>query len=51
VNWTNPDFLLRPGERAAAVAGKPEILAFEQIELGAPRPAVVQHIAARRPET
>ena len=46
----NPDFLLRPGELAAAVAGKLEILAFEQIELGAPRPAVVQHSAARAPE-
>ena len=46
----NPDFLLRPGELAAAVAGKLEILAFEQIELGAPRPAVVQHIAARAPK-
>jgi SAM-dependent methyltransferase len=46
---SNPDFLLRPGELAAAVAGRLDILAFEQIELGQPRPAVIQHIAARAP--
>jgi SAM-dependent methyltransferase len=45
---SNPDFLLRPGELAAAVAGHLEILAFEDLELGLPRPAVIQHIAARR---
>jgi hypothetical protein len=44
---SNPDFLLRPGELAAAVAGRLEILAFEEVELGAPRPAIIQHIAAR----
>ena len=47
----NPDFLLRPGELAAAVAGHLEILAFEDLELGPPRPAVIQHIAARRPRS
>ena len=31
---SNPDFLLRPGELAAAVAGHLEILAFEDLELG-----------------
>ncbi len=45
---SNPNFLLRPGVLAAAVAGHLEILAFEDLELGAPRPAVIQHIAARR---
>ena len=45
---SNPDFLLRPGELADAVAGQLEILAFEDLELGPPRPAVIQHIAARR---
>jgi SAM-dependent methyltransferase len=45
---SNPDFLLRPGELAAAVAGHLEVLAFEDLELGPPRPAVIQHIAARR---
>jgi SAM-dependent methyltransferase len=44
---SNPDFLLRPGELAAAVAGRLQILTFEQLELGPPRPALVQHIAAR----
>jgi SAM-dependent methyltransferase len=46
---SNPDFLLRPGELAAAVAGRLDILEFEEVELGAPRPAVVQRIAARAP--
>jgi len=45
---SNPDFLLRPGELAAAVAGHLEILAFEDLELGPPRSAVIQHVAARR---
>jgi SAM-dependent methyltransferase len=45
---SNPNFLLRPGELAAAVAGHLEVLAFEDLELGPPRPAVIQHIAARR---
>ncbi|MFI5016633.1 MAG: class I SAM-dependent methyltransferase, partial [Dongiales bacterium] len=34
---SNPDFLLRPGELAAAVAGRLEILAFEDLERGPPR--------------
>jgi hypothetical protein len=46
---SNPDFLLLPGELAAAVAGRLEVLAFEEVELGVPRPAVVQRIAARAP--
>jgi len=44
---SNPDFLLRPEELKAAVAGRLEIIAYEQVELGAPRPAFVQRIAAR----
>jgi SAM-dependent methyltransferase len=44
---SNPDFLLRPGElKAAALAGGLEVIAFEEVELGAPRPAAVQRIAA-----
>ncbi len=46
---SNPDFLLRPGELKAAVAGRLEILEFEELEVGAPRPAVMQRIAARAP--
>jgi 2-polyprenyl-3-methyl-5-hydroxy-6-metoxy-1,4-benzoquinol methylase len=44
---SNPDFLLRPGELKTAVAGRLEIIAYEEVELDAPRPAVVQRIAAR----
>lgn len=46
---SNPDFLLRPGELAATVAGRLEIIAVEELELGPPRPAVIQHIAAQAP--
>lgn len=45
----NPDFLLRDGELRAAVAGCLEVLAYEHGEVAAPRPAVIQRIAARRP--
>jgi len=45
----NPDFLLRPGELKQAVAGRLAVIAFEEVELGAPRPAVMQRIAARAP--
>jgi SAM-dependent methyltransferase len=41
----NPDFLLRPGELLAAFAGL-TVVAFEQGEVGVPRPAVIQRIAA-----
>jgi SAM-dependent methyltransferase len=45
---SNPAFLLQPGElKAAALAGGLEVIAYEETELGAPRPAVVQRIAAR----
>jgi SAM-dependent methyltransferase len=46
---SNPNFLLRPSELAATVAGRLEIIEFEEVELGAPHPAVVQRIAARAP--
>jgi SAM-dependent methyltransferase len=41
----NPDFLLRPGELLQAF-GKLTVIAFEQGEVSAPRPAVIQRIAA-----
>jgi SAM-dependent methyltransferase len=44
----NPDFLLRPGELLAAVRGRLRVLAYENVEITEPRPAVVQRIAARR---
>jgi SAM-dependent methyltransferase len=42
---SNPDFLLQPGELLAAFATL-TVVAFEQGEVSAPRPAVIQHIAA-----
>jgi hypothetical protein len=41
----NPDFLLCPGELLQAFAALTTI-AFEQGEVGRPRPAVIQRIAA-----
>jgi SAM-dependent methyltransferase len=46
---SNPDFLLRPGELLDAVAGQLQVIAYENLEIAEPRPAVVQHIAAFRP--
>jgi SAM-dependent methyltransferase len=42
---TNPDFLLQPGELLETFAGLTPV-AFEQGEVSAPRPAVIQRIAA-----
>jgi len=44
----NPDYLLRPGELLAAVGNHLRVLAYEDLEIREPRPAVVQRIAARR---
>jgi SAM-dependent methyltransferase len=43
---SNPDFLLRPGELAAALAGRLQIIDHEHGEISAPRRAVVQRIVA-----
>ncbi len=45
---TRADFLLKPNELFEAVRGAFVVLAFEDITVGAPRPARVQRIAARR---
>lgn len=45
----NPDFLLEPGELIEAARGRLDVLAYEQRFVTDPRPAVIQHIAARRP--
>ena len=45
----NPDFLLAPGELLAAF-GRLTVVAFEQGRVTAPRPAVIQRIAAVRGE-
>lgn len=44
----NPEFLLQPGELLARLAGAFTIVAFEQGEVSAPRPAVVQRVCAIR---
>ncbi len=43
---SNPDFLLRPGELLEVVRGRLMVLAYENLEVSEPRPAVVQRIAA-----
>lgn len=43
---SNPDFLLRPGELLELVRGRLVVAAYEHGETPAPRPAVVQRIAA-----
>src|SRR5262249_10472350 len=44
---SNPDSLLPPRELMNAVAGRLDVIAFEEVELGPPRPAFMQRIAAR----
>ena len=46
---SNPDYLLQPNELLAAFMDELEVVAFEQGEIGSPRQAMVQRIAARRP--
>ena len=43
---SNPDFLLRPGELLEAVRGRLTVLAYENLAVTDPRPAVIQRIAA-----
>lgn len=46
---SNPDFLLRPGELLDVVRGQLRVLAFEDIYMSEPKPAMVQRICAMRP--
>jgi SAM-dependent methyltransferase len=46
---SNPDFLLRPGELLEAVRGRMTVIAYENLEVSEPRPAMVQRIAAVSP--
>lgn len=48
---SNPDYLLKPGELIEAVRGRVEIVAYENIEDTAPKPAMRQRIAAQRTAT
>jgi SAM-dependent methyltransferase len=43
---SNPDFLLQPGELLDAVRGHLTVLAYENLEVAEPKPAIVQRIAA-----
>ena len=43
----NPDFLLEPGELLDAVRGRLRVLAYEDLEVQAPKHAMVQRICAR----
>lgn len=45
---SNPNFLLKPGELLDAVHGQLRVLAYEDLTVEQPNPAVVQRIAARR---
>lgn len=48
---SNPDFLLRPGELLdVARRGGLTVLGYEQLQVTAPKPAIIQHLAARRDE-
>ena len=46
---SNPAYLLRPGELLNAVHGRLTVLAYENLEVTEPRPAMVQRIAAVAP--
>ena len=45
---SNPDFLLRPGELLEAVRGQLRVIAYEDLQIDKPKPAMVQRIAAMR---
>ena len=42
----NPDFLLRPGELLQITHGRLEVIAYENLAVDAPRPAMVQRVCA-----
>lgn len=43
---SNPAYLLQPGELLEAVRGRLRVIAFEDLYVASPRPAMVQRIAA-----
>lgn len=45
---SKPEFLLRPGELLDAVHGRLQVIAFEDCFVDAPKPAMIQRIAAQR---
>lgn len=46
---SNPDFLLRPGELLDRLRPPLRVVAYEDLEIAEPRPAMVQRIAALAP--
>ena len=46
---SNPAFLLNPGELLDLVRGRLKVIAYEELDISEPRPAVVQHICATNP--
>ncbi len=45
---SNPDFLLKPGELLDVVRGQLRVIAYEDVYVPHPKPAMVQRICARR---
>ena len=46
---SNPEFLLRPGELLEMASGRLRVLAYEDLYVESPKPAMVQKICAVRP--
>jgi hypothetical protein len=46
---SNPDFLLKSGELLEAVRGRLIVIAYEELEVSEPKPAMVQRICAVNP--
>lgn len=44
---SNPDFLLQPGELIERARGRLRVLAYEDLEVAEPKPAMLQRICAR----
>lgn len=45
---SNPDFLLKPGELLEVVRGRLRVIAYEDVYVDHPKPAMVQRICAKR---
>ena len=43
---SNPDFLLKPGELLQIAHGRLEVIAYENLAIDVPRPAVIQRMCA-----
>ena len=48
---SNPAFLLKPGELLEVIRGRLRVVAYEDLEVEDPKPAMVQRICAIAPET